>query len=86
MSLVQSPLSLLLLSLLVLVSRPASCSTIALVEEGVYSRVTVRISEEVPRQFCSQIVQKVKVSDHFFSVKSFLSKKSKFLFILPLNL
>ncbi len=52
---------------------PASASSMLAVEDGgVYSRLTVKVSEEVPRQFCAQIMRNLQVRDFFLIEENFL--------------
>ena len=59
-----SPSSLLsssLLLLLILTVSVAEGSMLVVKNGGEYERVTVKISEEVPRQFCSQVLDNIEV-------------------------
>ena len=39
-----------------------SCSILTVRDGGVYSRITARISEDVPRQYCHQVIENLEVS------------------------
>ncbi len=75
------PLLLLLSSLLYFLTFPSSSSaTILKVEGGVYSRITVRLDNSVPRQFCRRAIDNVQVGwgqqQFFDDAIGFKKKKS----------
>ena len=48
--------------LLLVISSPLTLSSLIYLDDpGVYSRVTVKIKEEVPRQYCQRVIEGVKV-------------------------